>query len=149
MNINYKKLFWAAWLFSIISFSVLPILSQSAYAQNVAPANKTAADRCTEFQQQFIIGPKGSQTNIAEGHPFFCSASDVIIFAINYLLVFSGSVTVLFLIIGGFWYLTSAGNEEQAEKGKKTLINSVIGLVIIMLSFAIVKIVAGTLGLGK
>src|ERR1700722_16096212 len=42
------------------------------------------------------------------------------------LLLLAGGVGVLVIIVGGFQYLTSAGNEEQAEKGKKTLINAVI-----------------------
>jgi hypothetical protein len=45
--------------------------------------------------------------------------------------------------------MTSAGNEEQAEKGRKILINSVIGLAVIIMSTAIVTIVASALTLGK
>jgi amino acid transporter len=62
---------------------------------------------------------------------------------INILLAIAFSVAVLFLIIGGFWYITSAGNEETAEKGKNTAINAIIGIVIIILSYVIVNVVAG------
>src|SRR6185369_632662 len=61
---------------------------------------------------------------------------------INWLLGISFGVAILFLIIGGFWYITSAGNEETAEKGKGTAINAIIGLVIIILSYVIVNVVA-------
>ena len=44
---------------------------------------------------------------------------------------------------------TSAGNEEQSEKGKKILINSVIGLVVIILASAIVRIIAGLITGGQ
>lgn len=60
---------------------------------------------------------------------------------INILLGFSGLIALLFLILGGFWYITSAGNEETAEKGKNTVVNAVIGLVIIGLSWVIVNVV--------
>ena len=56
------------------------------------------------------------------------------------------NVFVIFLMVGGFWYLSSAGNEEQAEKGQKTITNSIIGLVVIIMAYAIVRIVAGLLG---
>ena len=52
------------------------------------------------------------------------------------------AIAVLFLIIGGFWYITSAGNEETAEKGKGTVINAIIGIVIIVLSYIIVQVVS-------
>jgi hypothetical protein len=61
---------------------------------------------------------------------------------INWMLALAGLIAVLFLIYGGFLYITSAGNEESAEKGKNTVINAVIGLVVIILSAVIVNVVA-------
>lgn len=78
----------------------------------------------------------------------YCTASGLALFAIKTLISFSGVVAVLFLIVGGFFYLTSAGNEEQIEKGKKIIINSVIGLVVVMLAYAIVRIIGGLITSG-
>lgn len=61
---------------------------------------------------------------------------------IRWLLGIAFGIAVLFLIIGGFWYITSAGNEETAEKGKNTAINAIIGIVIIILSYVIVNVVS-------
>ena len=72
----------------------------------------------------------------------------LITFVIQTLLFFAGGVAVLFIIIGGFWYITSAGNEEQAEKGKNALINAIIGVVIIILSYVIVTVIANLVGIG-
>ena len=44
--------------------------------------------------------------------------------------------------IGGFWYITSAGNEETAEKGRATAINAIIGIIIIILSYVIISVVS-------
>ena len=60
---------------------------------------------------------------------------------IDIVLGLAATVAVVFIIIGGSMYLTSAGNEERAEKGKKALLNAILGLVIIILSFAIVRVV--------
>jgi hypothetical protein len=65
---------------------------------------------------------------------------------INWMLGIAFGVAVLFLIIGGFWYITSAGNEETAEKGKGTAINAIIGIVIIILSYVIINVVSGLVG---
>ncbi len=61
---------------------------------------------------------------------------------INWMLGVAFAIAVVFLIFGGFMYITSAGNEESAEKGKGTVVNALIGIVIIILSYVIVNVVA-------
>ena len=61
---------------------------------------------------------------------------------INILLALSGLIAVLVLIIGGFRYVTSFGNEEAVDKAKHMILNAIIGIVIIILSFVIVKVVS-------
>jgi hypothetical protein len=70
------------------------------------------------------------------------SVNGLIKLVINWLLGIAFAVAVLFLIIGGFWYITSAGNEETAEKGKGTAINAIIGIVIIIMSYVIINVIA-------
>ncbi len=77
------------------------------------------------------------------------SLSELIIKVINYLLIFAGMIAVLAIVIGGFWYITAAGNEEQSEKGKKALINAIIGIVIVSLAFVIVRVISHTLTSGS
>ncbi len=64
----------------------------------------------------------------------------------HYLLSLAGVIAMLFIIIGGYQYIFSGGNEALAKKGKTTLTNAVLGLIIIILSFVIVKIVSLNLG---
>jgi prepilin signal peptidase PulO-like enzyme (type II secretory pathway) len=70
------------------------------------------------------------------------SLTDLITRAIQLMLLFAGAIAVVFVIIGGYWYITSAGNEETAEKGQKTLTNAIIGIVIIVLSYAIITVIS-------
>ena len=70
------------------------------------------------------------------------SVNGLIRLVINWLLGIAFAVAVLFLIIGGFWYITSAGNEETAEKGKGTAINAVIGIIIIIMSYVIINVIS-------
>lgn len=74
------------------------------------------------------------------------SLTGLITTVINWMLAIAGLVAILFLIIGGFWYITSAGNEETAEKGKNTAINAIIGIVIIILSYVIVNVISNFVG---
>lgn len=56
---------------------------------------------------------------------------------INVFLGFLGVIAVALLIYGGYLYMTSQGQADKIEKAKKILLNTVIGLVVILLSYAI------------
>src|SRR5262249_30019154 len=66
----------------------------------------------------------------------------LIVAIIRIMLFFAGLVAVVFVIIGGYFYVTAQGNEEQAEKGKNTLVNALIGIILIVLSYVIVTVVS-------
>lgn len=58
---------------------------------------------------------------------------------INILLLLAGMVAVIYIIIGGYSYITAGGNADAAAAAKNTLLNAVIGLVIVFGAFAVVK----------
>jgi heme/copper-type cytochrome/quinol oxidase subunit 2 len=74
------------------------------------------------------------------------SLSDLIANVIRVLLIFAGVIAIVFVIIGGYQYIVSGGNEETAEKGKKTLINAIIGIVVIVLAYAIINVIVNLVG---
>ena len=85
--------------------------------------------------------PEAGNTNLPNDSSF----TGFVIRIINIALAVAGLLAVLFLIIGGFRYITSAGNEESAEQAKKIITNSIIGIVIIILSFVIVKVITNAI----
>ena len=60
---------------------------------------------------------------------------------INILLWAIGIVSVIMIIIGGFRYATSNGDSNQVSAAKNTIMYAVIGLVIAIFAYAIVKFV--------
>lgn len=46
----------------------------------------------------------------------------------------AGVGAVLVLIYGGFLYITAGGDGDKAEKGKKTIVGAIIGIIIISAS---------------
>lgn len=66
---------------------------------------------------------------------------EFIIRIVNYALGFLALLAVLLVIYGGVLYLTAAGEEEKTTTGKKSIMYAVIGLIIIMGSFALVNTV--------
>ena len=64
----------------------------------------------------------------------------------NYLLIVVGILGVIGFVIAGIIYLTAAGDEDQIERGKRTMINSIIGIIVALLGIVIIQAVKGLLG---
>jgi len=65
----------------------------------------------------------------------------VIVTFINYFLTFVGLIAVAFIIWAGVLMIIDGGDEESVGKAKKILIWAAVGLLLVMLSFAIVNFV--------
>ncbi len=65
----------------------------------------------------------------------------VIGLVINLAFGVAAIVAVVYLIIGGFSYVTAGGNPEAIEAAKTTIINSIIGLLIILASYLIIDFI--------
>lgn len=59
---------------------------------------------------------------------------------INKIIGWAAALTVVFLIIGGYQYLTNLGDDEQIKKAHKTIIWALAGLGLALLAFMIVQI---------
>lgn len=62
---------------------------------------------------------------------------------IDMLMQLIGYASVVFLIIGGFRYITATGEPDKMTTAKKTVTNAIIGLMIALSSVAIVNVIAG------
>lgn len=67
----------------------------------------------------------------------------VVVQMVDYFLGFLGLLAVIMVIYGGVLYVTAGGKEEQSNKAKKVIMFAVIGLIIILLSYALVNTVIG------
>ncbi|MBA3678982.1 hypothetical protein H0W80_02180 [Candidatus Saccharibacteria bacterium] len=59
----------------------------------------------------------------------------------NTLLLAIGAIAVIMIIIGGIRYALSGGNEQNVKAAKDTIQYAIVGLVIALLSYAIVNFV--------
>lgn len=68
---------------------------------------------------------------------------------IQAVLAIIGVVLLIIIIYGGFLYMTSGGSPDQATKGKNWIINGIIGVIIIVLAYAIssyvIDLIAGAM----
>jgi Zn-dependent protease with chaperone function len=75
-------------------------------------------------------------------HPENLQFSDIILFikyAISVLLALAGVVAMVYIIIGGYRYMTAMGNEEQIKTAKTTMIWAVLGFIIVACAWLIVN----------
>ena len=55
------------------------------------------------------------------------------------ILMVSGGLAVIVIAVGGVMYITSRGNQQQLEFAKNTLVYGVIGMLVIIFSYFIIK----------
>jgi len=58
------------------------------------------------------------------------------------LLSFLGIIFLVLLIYGGYFYLTSAGNEEKVKKGKNIIKTAIVGFVIVLSGYTLTTFIA-------
>lgn len=56
---------------------------------------------------------------------------------VNILCAIAGPLCAVYLGIGGFQYITSAGNPERLDHSKRTIVHSLVGLVIVIAALVI------------
>lgn len=71
---------------------------------------------------------------------------EVAVDIVKYLMTFLGIIAVVVILLGGFKWMTAGGNEDKVGEAKSLIIAGVIGLIIILASFAIVTFVIDITG---
>jgi len=91
---------------------------------------------------QYGLEPTVQPTNLPITNDF----GSLLTYIINWFLSLVGLIAVLMLIFGGFRYLVSGGNDESTTKAKNTIMYAIIGIVVVILSYAIVSTITWALG---
>ena len=90
---------------------------------------------------------KGAATARADGMPDkLIGDTGVFTRLTNTLLMAVGLISVIMLILGGLRYITSGGDAKKVTDAKNTILYAIIGLILSVLSYAIVNFVLTTIG---
>ena len=71
------------------------------------------------------------------------------------LVGLAGAVSTLFIMVGGFLYITSSGRPDKLERAKRVLKNALIGLILVIAAGTLTAILtgayrdAGSAGIGR
>jgi len=119
-----KKLITTATNFVLYSVPAMVL------AQNTDPSSTGYGLNDTNFNVDM-----GQNTNLVD------SVSQII----NIILSVLGIIAVIIVLMGGFKWMTSQGNEEKVGEAKKLLSAGLIGLVIVLAAYAIARFVVTNL----
>ncbi len=67
----------------------------------------------------------------------------------NYVLLIAGLLLLIYLIIGGFQYLTSSGDPKKTQEAQAKITQALLGFFIVFGAFWLVQLLASILGLEK
>jgi len=93
----------------------------------------------------------GDATPLSSGRNLssYTSFSDIINLILGNAVVFAGIILVALLIFGGLTFIINAGggDPKKADQGKKTITASLIGFVIVVFAYLIIKLIEWATGL--
>lgn len=61
----------------------------------------------------------------------------------NTVYTVAGIVCIVVIVVAGFLYVTSAADASQVKRAKNAIIGACVGLVVILMAFAITQFVIG------
>ncbi|QQS59004.1 hypothetical protein IPN35_05470 [Candidatus Peregrinibacteria bacterium] len=119
-----KIFFWQ----SFVVFLGIFIFLEKTYARGI-PQENCPPEGC--------LAPPPSNGLVGE----ICTKGfrECVLVITNYFLGFVGLIAVVALVFFGFLWITAGGNDDQIDRGKKGIIWVALGIILILLSWAIVS----------
>ncbi|MFH1522458.1 MAG: hypothetical protein ABIE43_01405 [Patescibacteria group bacterium] len=90
----------------------------------------------------------GKETDVQSAAGFDADPSDpreIAGMIINVALGFLGIIALALVLIGGFKWMMAGGSDEKVTEARKLIISGIIGLLIVVSSYAIASFVLGVL----
>jgi len=137
-RIGIKKLFlFALCVVGFLSFLPIDPVSAADYSgfcrgkhPNSVPAQQSCIAQCrmdpTPCQQEDAL-----ENNIQN--------------VLNTIYSIVGVIAVIVIIIGAYSYVTAQGEEAKVKRGRDTIVYGIVGLLVVMLAFAITTFVLNSL----
>ncbi len=125
----------------ILLSAILPLFAIVFVSSVIVPRGPVLAAG-SFFESQIGVGTDDMAE--AFGEPDSSRPTDLRIIIARYIKIFLGFLGIIFLgliLYGGFLWMTDMGNSDNVKKAKSILSTGIIGLIVIMASFAIANFV--------
>lgn len=152
-----KKILSTLALISFLFFLVAPAIVSAETAEGPSNCCKMKRDLSIEgvnCPANSIVGPKTGDACTSIGNPVSCGSPywgaycliNTLYNITDWVFVVLIALAGLFVIMGAFTFVTSAGDPEKTKKGREYILYAAIGLAIAFLAKAVpglVKLVSG------
>lgn len=118
-----------------IVLSIVAVLTLSVLAPTSAAHAVNVFDACSGNATSAVCKAKNTDT-----------ASSIVKKLIETMLQVLGSIAVIMIVIGGIRYTTSDGDASRLKNARDTIVYSAVGLVVAIMSYAIVNFVVDSFG---
>lgn len=115
MKINKKLLASSVCLVALFAFAASPVFAQYGF----------------EYGTQLNMGTRDLRSSIMQ--------------VINILMGFLGIIAIIIILAGGFKWMTAMGSEDKVGEARKLIVAGIVGLGIILSSYAIAYFVLTSL----
>ncbi len=126
-----KKIPFILVLITVIAALSMPVMASAAPNNRLLGAVTLPAELQPSYSANFPIANPNSQNRAVIGNVILQIIAGSLIYA-------AGPLAVLMIAVGGFRYVISHGDQTQMEAAKNTLMWAIIGLIVIIVSYAIV-----------
>ena len=116
---------------------------------NPCDPNKTAQHAFFGFPHWWKYVTKGEYDGLGHCVPkvnFPSGIWGIALAIVDMLLYVAGIVAIVSIIIAGISYVTAAGSADKITSARKRIINSIVGLVIVVIASAIVSFIGSAIG---
>ncbi len=98
---------------------------------------ESSCDQISNSSSSEVCAPAGSDDDLVSGEKsIFLVIADI-------LTIAAGAVAVVMVIISGITMITSSGDPAKVKKARDTIIYSVVGIFVVLLSRSIVIFIVG------
>ncbi|KKP60610.1 MAG: hypothetical protein UR54_C0010G0003 [Candidatus Roizmanbacteria bacterium GW2011_GWA2_34_18] len=101
---------------------------------------KTFLAQSLNFGNQTIKGPLD---------PSVDSLGKIITKTLSFIMPMAGIILLFVLISGGYDYMMSQGNADKMKSAQAKITSGIIGFILLIVSFLIVRLIAVIFGLGS
>ncbi|MFA6427206.1 MAG: pilin [Candidatus Magasanikbacteria bacterium] len=115
----------------VLSFIILCFVLAVGFLQSPLLVSAQMVDECDDPTDPLGLGCV-ADTGLSARDPRILTAK-----IINASLGLLGIIATVLIIYAGFLWMTAGGNEEKAGEARKIIFAAVIGIVIILMAFAI------------
>lgn len=115
-----------------------------------APIVFSAQVLAAKCQEVYVLAYPGWYNGLTcnGSQPALTNLNDTWVIVMNiiqWIIITAGYAAVVFIIVGGFMYMTAQGEPSKIAEAKKSITNAIIGLVVALAAVMIVRTVQGAI----